>query len=168
MRPFLMVSLVSLVLAGCAGQPTRPQRDPLLMTLTLSAASGDPANPITARVSLTNIGQETIRITVPCVGPGPGPAVHAPDRANIHDACSECPPPVPCPLCIGQDLVLEPRDVAQYSVVYSGTLNDCSGPYEGPSGVYSVEAGTNYMLADGRVGSVSTSATFTWSTTAAR
>jgi hypothetical protein len=168
MRRFHLASLVVLVLAGCAGQPTRPVREPLLLTLTLSASSGDEAHPVTARVSLTNIGDQPIAITVPCTGPGFGPAIRDPDRANILDACTECPGPVPCPLCIGIELVLQPGETADRSVVYSGTLDNCEGPYQGPAGTYTVEAGTPYRRADGRVDSVASSTTFTWSTTAAR
>lgn len=162
----LLVS--SLVLVTACAQPVRPLREPVLMTLTLSATSGDPAHPITARVVLTNIGREVLHFTVPCFGPGYGPVVRDPERKNIVDVCTECAGTVACPACAPGIVVLAPGQSLEASYEYAGTLYDCDGPYTGSAGTYTVEAGTLYTLAGGTVDSVSTSATFSWSTTASR
>lgn len=168
MRPLLVLSLISLVLAGCASQPSRPRRDPILMTLTLSATSGDPSHPINATVRLTNLGEEAATLLASCSRAGFGPGVHAPDRANILDACEECAPPVPCPVMLCAPIQLRPGQTIERSVEYSGTLYDCAGPYDGPAGTYSVEAGTALSFGSGTVDTVSAVATFAWSTTAPR
>jgi hypothetical protein len=162
---FLLLSAF-LLATGCA-RPTRPVRDEILLTLTLSAAAGDPARPITARAVFTNIGQEAVHFTVPCAGPGFGPVVRAPDRRNVVDACEECPF-LACPTCAPGIVALQPGQSTERSYQYAGTLYTCDGPYEGPAGAYTVEAGMHYTRADGRVDSVSASATFLWSTTAPR
>jgi hypothetical protein len=169
MRRLTLVAAVLLpLIAGCGDQPTAPVGEPVLITLSLSARSGDPAHPITATVRLKNVGWESVTVLASCSGPGFGPAIHAPDRANILDVCAECAPSVPCPLMSCAPRILRPRESIQRTVEFGGTLASCEGPYDGPSGIYTVEGGTVYTFASGAAGSVSTSATFTWSTTPPR
>lgn len=160
---------LALLLLGCGGSIMRPLfvADRLDITLTLSSDAGDASRPITAHVRVTNVGRGPVHYAEDCVNPALELAIRPPDRRNVIHPCGECPNPV-CPGCAGLLKTLGSGESIERDVVYGGTLLHCDGPYVGPPGRYSVEAGLSATTQDGRVLSVSRTASFSWSVPVAR
>src|SRR5262249_49182109 len=137
------LAAITLLIAGCSGSfPSRPVPDlvpALTMDLTLSSNSGDPTHPITMTARVTNVGRRSGTHFVDCIVTSPAIAIHSPDHDNINQPCGECPNAV-CPACAGAMFALEPGQSVETTRTFTGQLLHCDGPYQGPSGVYDVNA----------------------------
>jgi hypothetical protein len=68
-----------------------------------------------------------------------------------------------CLTCPSQIVLLAPGQSVGYEVAFDGTLMRCDGFYQGPSGVYSVEAAFGWSTLDGQQWfSARRQATFQW------
>lgn len=165
-----LLTILALVVS-CSSLPTAPSKFAryrgLEMSLTLSSDSGDPAHPITAHVQVVNNGRLPVMFIEGCALPGLYPAVHAPDGANIQQACGECPG-APCPLCLSAPVILHSGESVGRTAVFDGTLLSCSGTYQGQPGVYKIDAILHAQTLEGRDMTVSRATSFAWSTRAPR
>jgi hypothetical protein len=161
----LIAPAVALSLLGCIRIPIDPLPESFHLTLALSSPSGDPSHPITLVGRLTNVGRQPITYAAPRGSGGIRLAVWNPDRSNVVDVFEECLN-VACLRCPSVIVELQPRQSVVQEVVFNGTLVTCEGPYQGPSGVYSVEATFQLQSPDGASTAITRTATFEWTTAA--
>jgi hypothetical protein len=159
-----ILGLAALVLTGCAdrGTPLQPVGTPVLIldyrAERRSTAEGE-AIDFTARIF--NRGRTTVTYTGGGCGLGSyWIKIVDPERRNRLDLCG-CPG-VACPLCAPGIIPLEPGRWLTIRKTFTGTLVDCDGPFQGPTGHYFATATFDGQGADGTSNTLTRSIPFDW------